>query len=72
MEAEDGAVGRRLPPEADMSRGAIFWILMILWALSVVFGVKLFAENAVYVSTGLLLVLFGLLGWQVFGPAIKG
>jgi hypothetical protein len=45
---------------------------MILWALSVFFGVQLFAANAVYVSTALLIVLFGLLGWQVFGPAIKG
>lgn len=55
-----------------MSRGLLFWILMILWFLSVVFGVRLFAENAIYISTGLLLVLFGLLGWQVFGPPIKG
>lgn len=55
-----------------MSRGLLFWILMILWFLSVVFGVKVLGENAVYVSAGLLLILFGLLGWKVFGPPIKG
>jgi hypothetical protein len=55
-----------------MTRGLLFWIIMILWVLSVFFGVELFAARAVYVSTGLLIVLFGLLGWQVFGPAIKG
>lgn len=55
-----------------MSRGLLFWIIMILWVLSVFFGVRLFAENAFYVSTGLLIVLFGLLGWDVYGPALKG
>lgn len=55
-----------------MSRGLLFWILMILWALSVFFGVHLFGASAVWVSTGLLIVLFALLGWQVFGPPIKG
>lgn len=55
-----------------MTKGLLFWILMILWALSVFLGVSLFGANAIYVSTGLLLVLFALLGWQVFGPPIKG
>jgi hypothetical protein len=55
-----------------MTRGLLFWILMILWALSVFFGVELFAARAIYVSTGLLIVLFSLLGWQVFGAPIKG
>ena len=55
-----------------MSRGLLFWILMILWAISVLFGVRIFGEYALYASTGLLLVLFALLGWQVFGPPIKG
>ena len=55
-----------------MTRGLLFWLLMILWALSVLFGVRWFGEYAVYASTGLLLVLFGLLGWQVFGAPIKG
>lgn len=55
-----------------MSRGLLFWILMILWALSVLFGVHLFPAYATYVNAGLLFVLFALLGWQVFGPPIKG
>lgn len=55
-----------------MSRGLLFWILVILWVLSVLFGVHLLGANAVYASTGLLLVLFVLLGWQVFGPPIHG
>jgi hypothetical protein len=55
-----------------MTRGLLFWILMILWFLSVVFGVEVLGKNALYVSAGLLLVLFGLLGWQVFGAPIKG
>lgn len=55
-----------------MTRGLLFWILMILWFLSALFGVRVFGENAIYASTGLLLILFGLLGWQVFGAPIKG
>lgn len=55
-----------------MTRGLLFWILMILWALSVFFGATLFGANAIFVSTGLLFVLFALLGWQVFGPPIHG
>lgn len=55
-----------------MTRGLLFWILMILWFLSVVFGVDVLGKNALYVSNGLLLVLFTLLGWQVFGAPIKG
>ena len=55
-----------------MSRGLLFWILMILWALSVLFGGRLFPDYAIYASSVLLFVLFALLGWQVFGPPIKG
>lgn len=55
-----------------MTRGLLFWILMILWALSAFFGVRVLGEYAVYASTGLLLILFALLGWQVFGPPVKG
>lgn len=55
-----------------MTRGLLFWVLMILWAISALFGVTIIGANAVYVSVVLLIVLFALLGWQVFGPAIKG
>lgn len=55
-----------------MSRGLLFWILVILWALSVLLGGRLFPDYSIYASTALLLVLFALLGWQVFGPPIHG
>jgi len=57
-----------------MTRGLLFWILMILWLL---FGLWWWwpAAGASYLVLGfpvLLFVLLALLGWQVFGPAIKG
>jgi hypothetical protein len=55
-----------------MTRGLLFWILMILRFLSAVFGVRVLGDNALYLSTGLLLILFGLLGWKVYGPPIQG
>jgi len=55
-----------------VTRGLLFWLLMILWCISALFGVRIFGEYALYASTGLLLILFGLLGWQVFGAPIKG
>ena len=45
---------------------------MILWALSALFGGRLYPDYALYASTALLFVQFSLLGWQVFGPPIKG
>lgn len=56
-----------------MPLGVAFWVLMLVW---VVFG---FAVRVGYVVTEygslgsmlLLVMLFGLLGWRVFGPAIK-
>lgn len=55
-----------------MTRGLLFWFLMILWALSVLFGGRVLGEWSVWASAGLLFILFALLGWQVFGPPIKG
>jgi hypothetical protein len=56
-----------------MTRGLIFWVLMLVW---LVFGVLahfgLVGGYGVAGSTLLLFILFGLLGWQVFGPPIKG
>lgn len=58
-----------------MSIGLLFWILMILWFI---FG---FAYRAApdrfgpygWVGGSLLeLILFGLLGWRVFGPILHG
>lgn len=58
-----------------MTRGTIFWVLMILW---LVFGGMIFFGSGDAIRWGmhgsnlLTFVLFGLLGWQVYGPAIKG
>ncbi len=56
-----------------MTRGLIFWVLMLIWA---VFALLPFAGfgNAVVSHVGTLLefVLFLLLGWNVFGPPVHG
>lgn len=59
-----------------MSMGLVFWILMLIW---LIFGLGLqfgwFGPNqtyAVWGNTLLLFILFVLLGWKVFGPAIAG
>lgn len=57
-----------------MSRGLIFWVLMLLW---LVFGLFAYLGSGPYLKWGLAgnglltFILFGLLGWKVFGPAIK-
>jgi hypothetical protein len=55
-----------------MTRGLAFWILMLLW---LVLGI---AWHLAWLGTfgvlGIALVpflLFGLLGWQVFGPPLR-
>jgi len=55
-----------------MTRGLIFWVLMLLWLVSsLVFYFGLFPGGAL-VNAGTLFILFALLGWQVFGSPIKG
>jgi len=58
-----------------MSRGLIFWVLMLIWF---VFQLALFAAPG-YVghwgpqgSALLDFILFLLLGWQVYGPPVRG
>ena len=53
-----------------MTRSAIFWILMLLW---LIFGIWT-AWPSYYLVGGnvMLFFLIGLLGWQVYGAAIKG
>jgi hypothetical protein len=56
-----------------MRIGTIFWMLMILW---LVFGILIWFLPAWHVyapwgSVVLVWILFALLGWQVFGPAIQ-
>lgn len=59
-----------------MTRSAIFWALMLLWVFFAMWlgwpadgGPRAFAPLG---NQLLQFVLFGLLGWQVFGPAVKG
>lgn len=60
-----------------MTRGLIFWVLMLIW---LVFGLVVFSGYAYgpsghyFVGAGNLLqfILFLLLGWQVYGPPVRG
>lgn len=55
----------------------IFWVLMLLW---LILGFYWYwpvgnVGGAAYIGLGLPLLIFillALLGWQVFGPAVKG
>lgn len=56
-----------------MSKGLLFWILMILWFI---FGLGLlfWPRNEAYYRAGPMLlefVLFVILGWATFGPPVK-
>lgn len=58
-----------------MTRGNIFWFLMLLWL--VFGGLGLFGPGP-YARWGIIgfdlltFILIGLLGWKTYGPAIKG
>jgi hypothetical protein len=58
-----------------MSKGLLFWLLMLLCLLGLLFGWPGagagLAAFAPFGSNLLLWVLLGLLGWQVFGAAVK-
>jgi hypothetical protein len=58
-----------------MTRGFIFWLIVVLVVLSY-FGLLWsgpdYHNYFVYGHGGIELVLFILLGWQVYGPAIRG
>lgn len=55
-----------------MSRGLIFWVLMLVWA---VFGILVYTGFAGhYGAVGnqlLMFILFLLLGWQAYGAPVK-
>jgi hypothetical protein len=57
-----------------MSRGLIFWILMLIWfVFGLVWHFGLISGGYGILGGALLLfILFALLGWQVFGPPIHG
>lgn len=55
-----------------MTLGLAFWVIMLVWAVfgllahfGMVGGAYALGANAI-----LLFVLFGLLGWQAFGPPL--
>lgn len=52
-----------------MSKGLLFWIIWILCVLSFG-GVIFFGWPSIY-SGGVMLVLFGLLGWHNFGAPVQ-
>ncbi len=53
-----------------MSKGLLFWILMILWFLSWFAGMFVPAWP-IWGSNALMFVLLALLGWHNFGPPIQ-
>jgi hypothetical protein len=56
-----------------MTRGLIFWVLMLIWFVFslAVFG-GLIGRYGVEGGNLLLFILFLLLGWQVYGPPVRG
>ncbi len=54
-----------------MDIGLLFWILMILWIVSVAGTYFRTEPYWAYGSNLFQLVLFFLLGWQVFGPMLR-
>jgi hypothetical protein len=54
-----------------MSRGLLFWVLMILW---VILGIYVGFGGGYLVIGGnvLLFILLALLGWGIYGPPIHG
>jgi hypothetical protein len=55
-----------------MTLGLAFWVLMLIWlcfGLLLHFGV-VGGPYGVTANAVLLFILFGLLGWQVFGPPL--
>lgn len=53
-----------------MSRGLLYWILVILWAVSMI-GVRVVDNWPAWTNGAMFLLLFILIGWQVFGAPIK-
>lgn len=54
-----------------MTKAFLFWILMILW---LIFGILIPHWGAYTMAAGgslLEFILFGLLGWQVFGKPVN-
>jgi hypothetical protein len=56
-----------------MTRGFIFWIIMlILLIVGVLWHFGTLGMFGPIGFGGIAYILFGLLGWQVFGPPVRG
>ena len=59
-----------------MAAGLAFWILMMIWFIfglvTSLRGWPAFGPAGIIVSNLLLFVLFGLIGWHVFGAVLNG
>lgn len=59
----------------DMTTTLAFWVIMLIWLIFGFWSVRTPAPNPpggirTFGGTLLLFVLFALLGWKVFGPAL--
>lgn len=55
-----------------MTRGLAYWILMIIWlVVGIVLHFGLIGAYAVLGFAAIPFLLFGLVGWQVFGPPVR-
>lgn len=58
-----------------MTRGMIFWVIMIILFILGIGAYWGHSGSGMYWGMGMTVVefvLLALLGWQVFGPAVKG
>lgn len=54
-----------------MPKGFIFWLLMILWLLSLL-GAIWYSNSYLTIGGSVMLwIIIALIGWQVFGNMIK-
>jgi len=56
-----------------MTRRLMFWVIMLVWLIwGIAWHFAVVASFGPLGSVVLLFLLFGLLGWQVFGPPVQG
>lgn len=55
-----------------MTLAVLFWVLMLLALFSSYPGNTVLGARGPWLVWSLEFVLFGILGWAVFGPAIRG
>jgi hypothetical protein len=61
-----------------MTRGLIFWVLMLIWFVFALvinlapMALEGYGRGAGLADQFLFFILFLLLGWQVYGPPVRG